>query len=684
MAQLQFANTASQWINSGANDSISGIEMKAGFDKMRLEFTKYHTDPTNVLLHFITTPLGFLGVLSLLRVYSGSSSMGVSLCGLYLLTLLTEVPNGVYFGSVLLCGTILYLSRKLALSTHFSVILMILGYLLQDLAHMATGEKTFQSTYSDGGQISFSNPGQWLYLILEHSYFQLPLCVDLAMPFIAVHSSVRSFLEAPLPSELQQLHVFSWYLAPLFVLALGSYCLDSTNRFCFFPGVPYYKRVLKCNIAFPTEGESRREDLKTIRDWVMSQNPSEETSSHWWSRELTADVKDAFQRCAHSSQIIGMFRTLFGTKHYCLDVVNGMNEIYVTGPERLDERNNSDQVFYTRHVDGPWGFVPFVSVYRCILGMDRNKMITTHFPLANFSQNANEGDVLAFDFNREVHYITRDESMRSESDDFRVVLKLHYCVYPRVLAPLGWLMHGLNVRYNLMFRALFLKTINPASLYEHFLAWNVNFQTYVFDQIETYLGQRNVIYVGLAGALWLATGTYEVFFYLTSFNHYFRYMSTFYVRRGIDFGSFKRDVLLFKTMALTQIFYHYLKPKTFPFAFDLISVLMIASGYTVSMLATNALGLDRTYFAAELGLVPPKWIDQFPYGYIPHPMIVSQMWALLGFFKAAHFRHDWPYVIPIHLALYFAHMMQEHFDCYKRYDDIKKPAAETPQHDKLS
>ena len=32
--------------------------------------------------------------------------------------------------------------------------------------------------------------------------------------------------------------------------------------------------------------------------------------------------------------------------------------------------------------------------------------------------------------------------------------------------------------------------------------------------------------------------------------------------------------------------------------------------YMVSILATNALGIDRTYFAAELGLVEPKWITQ--------------------------------------------------------------------------
>ena len=96
-----------------------------------------------------------------------------------------------------------------------------------------------------------------------------------------------------------------------------------------------------------------------------------------------------------------------------------------------------------------------------------------------------EGDVIGFDFNREIHYITRDDSKRDVSDEFRVVLKLHYVAYPRVLAPLGWFMHMLNVQYNQTFRALFLKTINPQNLFEHFLAWNVVVNTSFFNGVET-------------------------------------------------------------------------------------------------------------------------------------------------------------------------------------------------------
>ena len=89
---------------------------------------------------------------------------------------------------------------------------------------------------------------------------------------------------------------------------------------------------------------------------------------------------------------------------------------------------------------------------------------------------------------------------------------------------------------------------------------------------------------------------------ITIIDDYHRYISTYYVRRGIDFGSFKRDVLLFKTLALVQLFYHYLFPSVAQFVFDPISILMIIAGYTVSLMATNAIGIDRTYFGAELGM----------------------------------------------------------------------------------
>ena len=59
---------------------------------------------------------------------------------------------------------------------------------------------------------------------------------------------------------------------------------------------------------------------------------------------------------------------------------------------------------------------------------------------------------------------------------------------------------------------------------------------------------------------------------------------------------------------------------------------------------------------------------------------------MLGLYKAAHFRAEAPYVVPLHVALYLVHMLQEHFDVYKRYPKGEEapvvPAGALGAHDK--
>ena len=78
----------------------------------------------------------------------------MTLMSLYVLSLLPIVPNGVFAGTVLLCGVIVWLARQSKLSFVAAISLIVIGFVLQDLAHMGTGEITFQSTYSDGGNVS--------------------------------------------------------------------------------------------------------------------------------------------------------------------------------------------------------------------------------------------------------------------------------------------------------------------------------------------------------------------------------------------------------------------------------------------------------------------------------------------------------------------------------------------------
>mmetsp|Transcript_817 Transcript_817/g.1373 ORF Transcript_817/g.1373 Transcript_817/m.1373 type:complete len:680 (-) Transcript_817:126-2165(-) len=662
------------FMDSMMNETVSYEDNDlAEFSNLSTNFEMYHKDTTNILVHMITTPLGIFGFLGLFMYATRSMTATSVLCLTYLLKLVASVPTGVFLGTMFFLVTCLFMARTARLGLVSSLGVIALAYVAQDLSHIITSEPTYQSAYSGGGHIDFSDLSSWSKMFMEHGFYLLPLCVDMFLRLIPIPATFSSLFSSPLPPTIQPVEDWLWLLLPIACWSVGNYCTDSKNGFCVFPGSPYFTRVITTNIATDpeTDCESRKSDLATIRAWALKMMPPQNMSSHWWYRDLEVDEKAAFDRCAGSSHVVKAFRSLFSEQHYCLDIVDGMNEVYVTGPSRFGEGFNSDQIFYTKHVDGPFGLIPFVSVFRCIVGMDKNLMITTNYPMAEKKITAAEGDVVAFDFNREVHYITCDESKRAESDDYRVVLKLHYCVYPRILAPLGWFMHWANVQYNMAFRALFLRTINPKTPYERFLAWNVVFNTTLFNNIETYLGQRNAVYLMFAGLVWYCTGCYDWFLLATSFVHYFRYICTYYWRKDVDFGSFKRDVLLFKVLSITQVFGHYFFPSgSTPFQFDPISIAMIVIGYAVSVQSTKALGVDRTYFGAELGHCEPKWVTEFPYGYIPHPMIVSQVFALLGVLKADHFRESCPYLIHCHVVLYLTHMLQEHWDVW--HDTMQK------------
>jgi hypothetical protein len=368
---------------------------------------------------------------------------------------------------------------------------------------------------------------------------------------------------------------------------------------------------------------------------------------------------------------MGMFRAKFSADQYHVDVVEGMNEIYISAP---NAKGTSDEVFYTEHVDGPLGLYPFCSVYRCIVGMDANKAYATHFPMAGFNKAVATGDVLGFDFHREPHFLSRtelaiDPSLAQElgGDGRRVVLKIHYSVYPRGFALLGYGLHALSVLYNTCFRALFLATIKPPETFWEVLSGQVVVQfTRLVNTFQRVVGFQNALYLtalAMVASPWVLD-EYRVFLVGTSFVHYLRYITTYYCREGVSFEAFKRDVLLFKTLSIGQLGYLYL--HSFDFAApDVFSVAMIVVGYTLSVLATKALGIDRTYFGVELGFCEPKWITAFPYGTIPHPMIVSQILALGGFLKLAAFRAAMPWLVPCHIGLYLCHMMQEHFDVHR-------------------
>ena len=71
--------------------------------------------------------------------------------------------------------------------------------------------------------------------------------------------------------------------------------------------------------------------------------------------DLDEPTLKAFERLAMGKCVDDLFRTKFNKKGYVLEPIRGMNELYVSSPCRRDEDvKNSDDVFFTEHVAGPY------------------------------------------------------------------------------------------------------------------------------------------------------------------------------------------------------------------------------------------------------------------------------------------------------------------------------------------
>ena len=126
--------------NRGLNFAEISSMRRPSEEYVRLgnDFQRYHKDSATVILYFITTPLRFMGAISLLRRVTNSSSIAVSIMGLYLLSLLPIVPSGDFYGTALFCGFTVLVVRHLKLGVTSAVTLIVIGVLMQNLSHLVT------------------------------------------------------------------------------------------------------------------------------------------------------------------------------------------------------------------------------------------------------------------------------------------------------------------------------------------------------------------------------------------------------------------------------------------------------------------------------------------------------------------------------------------------------------------
>lgn len=419
-------------------------------------------------------------------------------------------------------------------------------------------------------------------------------------------------------------------------------------RHCFLPFVVSRDRTVFTEVA-------SRQAVETIRDWLNRNVPAKPETTHLWPHQHEG-MDTSVTALEHDSGILAGFRRVFKPEHFDVKPVYEMNEIYVTAVGAVKEIT-SDAVFYTPHVDGPYWFLPFASLYRVLVGVTLNEMVRTRFSLQHQSKDrvVDMYDVLGFDYSRELHWI--DHVPGTQNKERRSLVKLHYIVYPK-----GWHTYGafcarLNTNYNTWARGNFIKTLCPKNLYETSMAWWIWLTTWANAILEEFIGWSNVVYITAAYAM----GPIP-FLILTSFRHYAVYVTTFAFRSPpVAHGFLIRDAKLYKTIALMHLSHRLLPLIRLPR--DIPGVVMAILGFSITILATAQLGMARTYFGSELGFVKPEWISGFPYNIIPHPMIVGQLLAYSSILW--WWREEMPenttVLVGAHMACYVTHMVQEMF-----------------------
>ncbi|GIF63895.1 hypothetical protein Ais01nite_19300 [Asanoa ishikariensis] len=391
--------------------------------------------------------------------------------------------------------------------------------------------------------------------------------------------------------------------------------------------------------------EAHAGHLETMLAYVEGQALDRQETFHEWEAELPPDARAAFAGLKDSDAIRASILEAFpgNTVHN----VSGMNEVYVSNMGA----KGSDRAFLQQHIDGPFGLLPFVTLLRCLVVVRGNDRVTTVFAAQKTQNTLRTGEFCWLDYNRDIHHIVKSGEPDDLLDDSRICLKVHYAVVPRWLAPIRGLFAGWNETYNRRARDLFVASKNPQSAIGRFLGGIVNAGTFLYPLFFQYVGILNLLVLLLFWGVTSGHPTERV--YLFSFVHYFLYFVA-HLFRAVEPGRFARDATLFQLVALGTLFYQYGRT-----GFDAPSLAVAALGFGLTGLAFLRLGSDRTYFGAEFGVVPPGKVAGFPYGVIPHPMIVGKLVGFAGLALHAPFRAAWWPLLLAHVACYVVVLCQE-------------------------
>lgn len=334
-------------------------------------------------------------------------------------------------------------------------------------------------------------------------------------------------------------------------------------------------------------------------------------------------LRDAIDRIAAHPSLVGLLRR----EDCTIARVESLDRVRVAGSEPGEG---------APHLDGALGWLPGVEVFRASVTLTRGKeqgaVATMRFPLLGLDEESfapGPGEVLVHDLHRELHAVTIDGVGAPPS-----VLELHF-----VRTTTGAARWGSVVSRLTRWAGPVPRGLSP-----------------VLAAIERHAGGGHVASALALALLSVAVRSPSLWLAAISFVHYLVYLATFGTRERVAFRRFVRDAVFFKLLSMASLALAVLSVWR---GLDALALALVVGGFGLASLAARRLGWARTYFGVELGVVAPRRIHGFPYGALPHPMILGAVVGLVGVDLYAPFRSAWPWLVPTHVAFYLVHLAQE-------------------------
>lgn len=219
-------------------------------------------------------------------------------------------------------------------------------------------------------------------------------------------------------------------------------------------------------------------DLMKIAEYMKNVSQGRKIAHHIWIDRVTDDhMYYTLDEVRKHADIMNVIKSRFPGNRV-MNVSDCDEVYYAVSPEGA---GNSDRFLVDCHYDAPFAFLPTFGVrfYRVIVACNHNEHVKTTFPQDDIAVTMDTGDFHGLDFNTDNHCVYGT----IPKDKYRVLLKLHYVVFPSGMHENSWqvrYVRGLNAWWIHKSREIMRISAEPSNAYEQTIALLGNMFRFVY------------------------------------------------------------------------------------------------------------------------------------------------------------------------------------------------------------